>query len=103
MQAFDYPAGQAAECTGSQIIGSIESCSAQFHAGSEQYAERWLQMKEPTTEQFKRRIKYAWVLGVLLAAVLPFHARAQGATAAFQENYAEVNGVRLHYASVGQG
>jgi len=37
--------------------------------------------------------------------MLSVHAspRAQGARVQFQDGYAEVNGVRLHYASVGQG
>jgi len=43
----------------------------------------------------------ALMLGVLMAANLAGDAHAQGASAAFQENYADVNGVRLHYASVG--
>ena len=44
-------------------------------------------------------------IGLLSAilATLPSSAIAQPATPAFQDNYAEVNGVRLHYASVGQG
>src|SRR5258708_7258708 len=45
----------------------------------------------------------ALMLGVLVAANLSGDARAQGAKAAFQDNYADVNGVRLHYASVGTG
>ena len=36
-------------------------------------------------------------------AILPSAAHAQGTTAAFEDHYAEVNGVRLHYASAGQG
>jgi epoxide hydrolase 4 len=43
------------------------------------------------------------LLFALIAAILPGNAQTQGATAAFQENYADVNGVRLHYASVGSG
>ena len=43
------------------------------------------------------------VLGCLLAAILTSDAHAQSAKAVFHDNYAEVNGVRLHYASVGQG
>jgi epoxide hydrolase 4 len=43
------------------------------------------------------------LLFALIAASLPGNAQTQGATAAFQENYADVNGVRLHYASVGSG
>jgi len=34
---------------------------------------------------------------------VPAAPRAQGARAQFQDGYAEVNGLRLHYASVGQG
>jgi epoxide hydrolase 4 len=45
----------------------------------------------------------ALMLGGLMAASLPTSAQAQSATAAFQHNYANVNGVRLHYASVGKG
>ena len=45
----------------------------------------------------------ALILGGLMAASLPTHAQAQSARAAFQDNYADVNGVRLHYASVGKG
>jgi alpha/beta hydrolase family protein len=46
----------------------------------------------------------ALMLGVLLlAASLSSAARAQIAKAAFQDNYADVNGMRLHYASVGSG
>lgn len=45
----------------------------------------------------------ALILGGFMAASLPTDAHAQGARAAFQDNYADVNGVRLHYASVGQG
>ncbi len=39
----------------------------------------------------------------LLMVGWPSGARAQGGAAAFQHNSADVNGVRLHYASVGQG
>ena len=45
----------------------------------------------------------ALILGGLMAASLSTHAQAQSARAAFQDNYADVNGVRLHYASVGKG
>ena len=45
----------------------------------------------------------ALVPGLLLAVILASPAHAQSPAAVFQENYAEVNGVRLHYASVGQG
>ena len=41
---------------------------------------------------------------MVLAALLPSAAFAQRATKAmFQDNYAEVNGQRLHYASIGKG
>src|SRR4249919_3344480 len=45
----------------------------------------------------------ALILGGLMAAGPSAPARAQGAKAMFQDNYADVNGVRLHYASVGTG
>lgn len=45
----------------------------------------------------------ALMLGVLLAAGLSSDASAQRATPAFQDNYADVNGMRLHYASVCKG
>ncbi len=45
----------------------------------------------------------ALVLGGLVAAMLMSDAHAQSAKAAFRNDYADVNGVRLHYASVGQG
>lgn len=45
----------------------------------------------------------ALILGGFIAASLPTDAHAQSAKAAFQHNYADVNGVRLHYASVGKG
>ena len=45
----------------------------------------------------------ALILGGFMAASLPTTAEAQSARPAFQHNYADVNGVRLHYASVGQG
>ncbi len=45
----------------------------------------------------------AFVIGIL-AASLPAPVHAQAATKAmFQDNYAEVNGQRLHYASIGKG
>ena len=43
----------------------------------------------------------ALISGVLVMGILPCH--AQSTTSAFTDNYADVNGVRLHYASVGQG
>jgi len=45
----------------------------------------------------------ALLLGGLLAVIVAPVAHAQSAKPAFQDNYADVNGVRLHYASVGQG
>ena len=38
-----------------------------------------------------------------MMGILPCHARPQSTTSAFQDNYVDVNGVRLHYASAGQG
>lgn len=38
-----------------------------------------------------------------MMGILPCRAQPQGTTSAFQDKYADVNGVRLHYASVGQG
>ena len=47
-----------------------------------------------------RHMRYpALILGGLMAASLPTDAHAQSMRAAFQDNYADVNGVRLHYAS----
>ena len=43
------------------------------------------------------------MLSVLLAASLLSDASAKAATPAFQDHYVDVNGVRLHYASVGTG
>jgi pimeloyl-ACP methyl ester carboxylesterase len=45
----------------------------------------------------------ALLVGSLLLSIQPSSARAQGVKVAFQDNYADVNGVRLHYVSVGQG
>lgn len=45
----------------------------------------------------------ALILGGLITAILPSHAHAQSPGPVFQDDYADVNGVRLHYASVGQG
>ena len=60
--------------------------------GFETHALRW------------RRIgPAALISGVLMMGILPCHAQAQSTTFAFTDNYADVNGVRLHYASVGQG
>jgi len=44
-----------------------------------------------------------WVLAGLLALSLAAAPHAQTARTAFEDHYADVNGVRLHYASVGQG
>jgi pimeloyl-ACP methyl ester carboxylesterase len=48
-------------------------------------------------------MRYAALMLGVLAANLPGDAYAQGAKAAFQDNYADVNGVRLHYVNVGTG
>src|SRR5580700_6979170 len=48
-----------------------------------------------------RLARAALISGALAMAILP--SQAQSATPAFQDNYADVNGVRLHYASVGRG
>jgi len=45
----------------------------------------------------------ALVLGGVMAASLLTHAQAQSAKTIFQDHYADVNGMRLHYASVGKG
>ena len=45
----------------------------------------------------------ALMLAGFLTLALPAGPQAQGLQAPFKDNYAEVNGVRLHYASVGQG
>ena len=45
----------------------------------------------------------ALISGVLTMGILPCRAQPQSTTSAFQDNYADVNGVRLHYASGGQG
>ena len=51
-----------------------------------------------------RYMRYAaLILGGLMAASLPANAQVQSAKAVFQDHYADVNGVRLHYASVGKG
>src|SRR6185369_889433 len=47
------------------------------------------------------RIARLILVGVITMAALTVH--AQNPRPQFQDNYAEVNGVRLHYASVGQG
>jgi epoxide hydrolase 4 len=43
------------------------------------------------------------ILAGLMAIALPASPRAQQGPTPFQDHYAEVNGQRLHYASVGQG
>src|SRR5262245_16064510 len=43
------------------------------------------------------------MVATILTVSLPASLGAQPARPTFQENYADVNGVRLHYASVGQG
>ena len=48
------------------------------------------------------RYAAATIAGVMMLSV-PVAPRPQGARVQFQRDYAEVNGVRLHYASVGQG
>ena len=45
----------------------------------------------------------ACLLVALLAVVLPMAPQAQTARPTFQDNYLEVNGQRLHYASIGKG
>jgi len=45
----------------------------------------------------------ALISGVLMMGILPCRAQPQSTKSAFQDNYADVNSVRLHYASVGQG
>ena len=45
----------------------------------------------------------AAIIAGVLAVAMPAGPRAQTERPAFQDNYAEVNGQRLHYASVGQG
>src|SRR3989442_10083646 len=51
-----------------------------------------------------RHMRFArLILGSLMVVSLPGTVQAQNAPAPFQDHYADVNGVRLHYASVGQG
>jgi epoxide hydrolase 4 len=45
----------------------------------------------------------ALIVAGFMTVGLPAALQAQTARAAFQDNYADVNGVRLHYVSVGQG
>lgn len=45
----------------------------------------------------------AWFLTALLTLTLVGEVFAQGAPPPFEDHFAEVNGVRLHYASVGKG
>ena len=42
-------------------------------------------------------------LAAFISLIPPTTLQAQNARASFQDNYVEVNGVRLHYASVGHG
>jgi epoxide hydrolase 4 len=51
----------------------------------------------------KQSITSVTIIAGLLLAALPQPSRAQTAGSPFHEDYVEVNGVRLHYASVGQG
>jgi pimeloyl-ACP methyl ester carboxylesterase len=48
-------------------------------------------------------MRYALITAGFITVSLPATLHTQTARPAFQENYADVNGVRLHYASVGQG
>jgi epoxide hydrolase 4 len=50
-----------------------------------------------------RVVHGALMLGVLLTSSLPTHTYEQRVRPLFQDNYADVNGVRLHYASIGTG
>ena len=43
------------------------------------------------------------ILAALTVAGLPAEGRAQGSAVTFRHDFADVNGVRLHYASVGKG
>src|SRR5687767_1065914 len=45
----------------------------------------------------------ALILACFITISLPSTAHAQAAGAALQDHYADVNGMRLHYVSVGQG
>ena len=47
------------------------------------------------------RIAGSILAGFITVGVIALH--AQSPRPQFQDNYAEVNGVRLHYASIGQG
>src|SRR5262249_32667682 len=52
----------------------------------------------------KQPMRYvALVASLALGAALPSPSKAQSAGSPFREDYVEGNGVRLHYASVGQG
>src|SRR5215470_15509883 len=44
-----------------------------------------------------------WILAAFQALSIAARPHAQSARSAFEDHYAEVNSVRLHYASVGQG
>jgi len=59
--------------------------------GRETAAPRW------------RSVGQAALISAILIGILPYHAQAQSTTAEFHDDYADVNSVRLHYASVGQG
>src|SRR5437899_3112510 len=55
-------------------------------------------------EKVRRHMRNAaLMLGALLTTSLPAGTAAQGARPVFQDNYADVNGMRLHYASIGKG
>ena len=43
------------------------------------------------------------ILAGVMSAVLPASAQVQSSKTVFQHNYADVNGMRLHYASIGKG
>jgi hypothetical protein len=51
----------------------------------------------------KQPITSVTIVAGLLFAALPQPSRPQNVGSPFHEDYVEVNGVRLHYASVGQG
>src|SRR3978361_2282906 len=58
-------------------------------------------MKRRNSEHDSHRA--AVILCGLILATMPFAAHGQSTTNPFEDHYADVNGVRLHYASVGQG
>src|SRR5829696_5034384 len=43
------------------------------------------------------------MLGAFLMTIGPAFAQTPGARPPFEDNYADVNGLRLHYASIGKG